>query len=117
MRSDEVLPKGLLSTFRRRRQAVPLQYIGHGLMADFVSQIAQGTDNPPVSPTAILPSQLEYQLDRLAGQDGQWTFAALNRRTSLQSTSGATRESFPVERSAPPLTAPSCRVACRSRLD
>jgi len=36
-------------------------------VADFVSQIDQGADHPPVAPAAILLSQLEYQfLDRLA---------------------------------------------------
>ena len=56
-------------TFRCRRQAVPLQDVGHRLVADFVSQIAQGANNPPVSPTAIFLSKLEHQLlDRLAGR-------------------------------------------------
>jgi hypothetical protein len=46
---------------------VPFQDVGHRLVADFVSQIAQSADNPPVSPAAILLSKLEYQfLDRLA---------------------------------------------------
>jgi len=45
----------------------PLQDIGARLVADFVSQIAQGANDPPVSPTPILPGQLEHQiLDRLA---------------------------------------------------
>ena len=41
MRTDEFPPGALLFPFRRRLQAVPLENVGHGLMADFVSQIAQ----------------------------------------------------------------------------
>ena len=42
--------------------AVPLQDIGYCLMADFVPQIAQSANDPPVSPTAIVPCHLEHQL-------------------------------------------------------
>src|ERR1035441_3596060 len=54
VRPDEFPPRHPLFAFRRWRQAVPLQNVGHGLMADFVSQIAQRADNPSVSPTSIL---------------------------------------------------------------
>src|SRR5260221_7696206 len=53
--------RALLFPSRRRLQAVPLENVGHRLMADFVSQIAQRTNNPPVSPTAILPGKLQHE--------------------------------------------------------
>jgi hypothetical protein len=59
---DEFLPRPLLFPFRRRLQAVPLENVGHGLMSDFVSQIAQRANNPPLSPTATLPGKLQHQI-------------------------------------------------------
>ena len=37
-------------------------------MTDFVSQIAQRADNPPISPTPILPGQLQHQCFYLLGR-------------------------------------------------
>lgn len=61
MRADELLPRHPLSALRCRRQVVPLEDVRHGLVADFVAQIADGTHNPPVAPTPILPGKLQHQ--------------------------------------------------------
>jgi len=66
VRTDEIPPRHSLPPFRRWRQAVPLQHIGCRLVANFVPQIAQSANDPPVSPAPILAGELEHQiLDRL----------------------------------------------------
>jgi hypothetical protein len=54
--SDKFPPRSLPLPFGSRKEAVALQNIATSLMTDFVAQVVERTNNPPLAPRAILLS-------------------------------------------------------------
>ena len=54
MRSDEIVPGCVLSAFRRRGDAVPLENIADRLTGDVVTEIGERAGDPVVAPTGVL---------------------------------------------------------------
>ncbi len=78
--TNEFPPCGSLFPIGCRQQTVPLSDVRYRLMTDLVSQVAERTDNPPVSPATIFPGKLQYHFfDRLRRQ------RTPNRRSALRS--------------------------------
>ncbi len=68
MNSYEFLPCRALASFWRRCDAMPLQDVPHSLVRDRIAEIGQRTNDPVVSPTAILLSHpddesFHFQID------------------------------------------------------
>ncbi len=59
---DELLPGPLALPLGSRFQTVSLQDVAHRLIRHIMSQVREGTDNPVVAPTAVLPGEAKDEL-------------------------------------------------------
>ena len=117
VRADELPPAHRSATFGRGCDGVSFQKIGYRLVADFVAEIIQRARNPAISPTGILSCQSQNQFfDLIPCSRPSQATDSLSRQTSWRSIAGATRESFPDERSAPLLPALSGPVVWLRKL-
>lgn len=84
--------------------AADMEQVGHDLMADIVSEVAQCVGNPPISSVAILPGQLQHQTPRSPRQltEVSPVLASSSRRTSLRLADVTIRGGFPVGQSTLP---------------
>src|SRR5262245_65075789 len=61
MRTDELFPGSGRLALGRRRDAMALEDVAHGLVTDSVSEVHQGANEPVVAPGAILPRHAHHQ--------------------------------------------------------
>src|SRR5262249_10563301 len=83
MRTNKLLPRGGRLALWRRRDAMSLQDIAHGLVTDGVPEVGQGADDPVIAPGAVLLGHADDQRLQLRVDAGATRSLALLRAVKL----------------------------------